>query len=125
MPYFSDADVIEQQRRDRLDTEQAAASKERAEALANENMPIGELMSMTSAQYHRQGQNCPWDCGSCPGNIAADEYEYDHPVTHEIRNRTGQEIIAFVRYGEGETVYQAARRIAQERREVVKVVKIS
>ena len=49
------------------------ARREQEDALASEHMPLGDLMSATAASYHARGENCPWDCAGCPGNIAADE----------------------------------------------------
>lgn len=40
-----------------------------------EHASTSEIMRETSFQYHQRGENCPWDCGSCPGNIEADEME--------------------------------------------------
>lgn len=51
------------------------AQREREDALAFEAMTTGELMRATANQYHARGENCPWDCGSCPGNIAAEEWD--------------------------------------------------
>lgn len=50
-----------------------SAEQERADS--SEWMTTSQLMSATSADYHRRGENCPWDCSRCPGNIAADEAE--------------------------------------------------
>ena len=49
------------------------AQREMEDALACEAMSTGELMRVTASQYHARGENCPWDCYSCPGNIAAEE----------------------------------------------------
>lgn len=40
-----------------------------------EHASTSELMVATAADYHRRGENCPFDCGRCPGNIAAEEAE--------------------------------------------------
>lgn len=48
----------------------------------DEHYTTSELMSATASHYHRQGLNCPWDCGSCPGNVDNDAYDgegYDEP----------------------------------------------
>lgn len=41
----------------------------------SENLSTSELMGATSRQYHARGENCSWDCGSCPGNSYAEQEE--------------------------------------------------